>query len=134
MEKQDKGFLASQVDALKEAVKSLGAEVDFDIVYGAEKTAHEIPLWSFLILFPEGAMFAAYSALSGSEMKAYIMGFTSAMKLFAGTYSFKPLNEEGRRKPRRPLLEKRIVAKKETPAQTAKTMHRFATFRQRFRP
>lgn len=133
MEKQDKGFLASQVDALKEAVKSLNAEVDFDIVYGAERTAHEIPLWSFIILFPEGAMFAAYSALSGSEMKAYIMGFTSAMKLFAGTYSFKPLNEEARRKPRRPLLAAKAAQQKVRQIRSAATIARFAAFKQRFR-
>ena len=135
MIEQDRGILASQLDALKEAAESLGAAVGFDIVYGEERTARETPLWTFIIALSPTALFAAYSAIGIGEIKAYAQGFASAMRLMSGTYNFKPLTDEARMRPRRPLvggaMPLGMIRDKRT-RYSAKTMPRFAATRRRF--
>ena len=74
------------------------------------------------VMEPENASFRMYSSSSPASLRAYVKGFTHALRLVNGDYSFKPNNESAARRKRESICPWKEDAKKYRLQQTASSI------------
>jgi len=125
--------IQKRLDSVDSTFRFLGCTACVEIEHGLDKNESGDDLDTVVVAIGGDRRYATYATSSAVGLSTYLQGLQHGLQLVAGGYSFKPLSQQAKTKPRDSVLKTRKAKAKTHTLKDAGQLPRFAFQRIKYR-